>query len=600
MTVFPREMLLGLPAGGPGALEEIVRMAARGDWQTRALCLSAAGRIARDDPFGRRVHPFRHWVARRIPRLRQRFPSAGYRGKYVRVYLSDALVDRSWIVRTSAALALGECGAPSMAGALRHLLAGPYRAERIAAAAALACCGDRSGFLPASLLDGALPAPARIGDATRSLDFLATLTSCHLDVLAGWPRVDGNAARGTAPTAPSARTPEAWAAFFAGPVPEDKYQGPEAEMERYDAGGETEYLLTKPFSRINRTQNVRLLHSFLVAAEQLRVPDNGRILDLGGGSAWVSDLLAKLGYRPFTLDLSSALLTIGRKRFAREGLIARFMVGDMTRLPVTTGSMDAVIVVDALHHVPDAPAVFREVHRVLAEGGQFILAEPGEGHSETGKSQGEMLEHGVQEREIHLFEAIGYGRDVGFGDVRVVPHYVPHVFMTPEDVRHAMAAPADTWTIRQEERPRLFPQFVLQSMLDRPIVVFRKGERPIDSRMPRTLRAGFMPRLVREGARVSGTVGVRNAGDTTWLGGGDEVGQVRLGIQLLNADRRLLDMEFSRIRLAGSVLPGGSSDVAVTLTLPDADAPYVLKIDLVDEGVCWFEDVGSRPVYVPL
>jgi len=101
-------------------------------------------------------------------------------------------------------------------------------------------------------------------------------------------------------------------------------------------------------------------------------------------------------------------------------------------------------------------------------------------------------------------------------------------------------------------------------------------------------------------ARVSGTVGVRNAGDTTWLGGGDEVGQVRLGVQLLNADRRLLDMEFSRTRLAGSVLPGGSSDVAVTLTLPDADLPYVLKIDLVDEGICLFEDVGSRPVYVPL
>jgi len=38
----------------------------------------------------------------------------------------------------------------------------------------------------------------------------------------------------------------------------------------------------------------------------------------------------------------------------------------------------------------------------------------------------------------------------------------------------------------------------------------------------------------------------------------------------------------------------------VALTLPDAETAYVLKIDLVDEGICWFEDVGSRPVYLPV
>ena len=36
------------------------------------------------------------------------------------------------------------------------------------------------------------------------------------------------------------------------------------------------------------------------------------------------------------------------------------------------------------------------------------------------------------------------------------------------------------------------------------------------------------------------------------------------------------------------------------MTLPDAGASYVLKLDMVDEHVCWFEDVGSRPVYVAI
>ena len=29
-------------------------------------------------------------------------------------------------------------------------------------------------------------------------------------------------------------------------------------------------------------------------------------------------------------------------------------------------------------------------------------------------------------------------------------------------------------------------------------------------------------------------------------------------------------------------------------------APYVLKLDLVDEQICWFEDARSVPVYVAL
>ncbi|HUR19224.1 MAG TPA: class I SAM-dependent methyltransferase [Vicinamibacterales bacterium] len=594
MTAFPREKLLDLPARGAAGLREIMRMAARGDWQTRALCLSAAGRIARADPLGGR-DPVRRWVARLLPGLIRRFPLLGYHRRYVRDYLRNALVDRSWIVRTSAALSLAECGAAPVAAALAPLLKGPYRAERIAAAAALSSSGRSIESLQASLLDGALPAPPRIGDGTRSLDFLSTLASCHLDVLEAWRRTQS---RNDASGLPTSAAPDAWATFMAGPVTEETYEGPEAEIQRY-AASDTAYLLAKPFSAINRPQNVRLLHSFLVVAEQLRVPPGGRILDLGGGPGWVSELLIRFGYRAFTLDLSSALLTIGRTRFAREGLTPRLVAGDMTRIPVASGSMDAVIVIDALHHVPDGPAVFREAHRVLADGGQFILAEPGEGHSETEKSQGEMQEHGVQEREIHVFEAARYGREAGFDDVRIIPHYVPQVFMTPDDLKHAMRAPADDWVIRREGAPHLFPQFVLQSVLDRPIVVFRKGERPLDSRMPRTLKAEIVPALKRDGTRVEGTVGVRNIGDTTWLGTSDEVGHVRLGIQLLGPDRRLLDMEFSRTPLAADVAPGGSCDVNVTLTLPSA-ASFVLKVDLVDEGICWFEDGGSRPAYVSL
>jgi hypothetical protein len=145
-----------------------------------------------------------------------------------------------------------------------------------------------------------------------------------------------------------------------------------------------------------------------------------------------------------------------------------------------------------------------------------------------------------------------------------------------------------------------FDAFLLQSLLSHPVLVLAKGQRAIDSRMPRTLRARIDPSLAREGARVRGVVTVVNEGDTLWLKGADEPGIVRLGLQLLSPERRLILMDFARSVLPRDVAPGERLEVPVDVVLPDAAASYVLKLDMVDEHVCWFEDLGSRPVYVAI
>jgi hypothetical protein len=268
----------------------------------------------------------------------------------------------------------------------------------------------------------------------------------------------------------------------------------------------------------------------------------------------------------------------------------------MRRLPIASGAVQAVIVIDALHHVPDVPAVFAEAFRVLAPGGTFVLAEPGEGHSETEKARGEIREYGVQERDVHLLEVFEYARRAGFDDVRAVPHYVPGIAMTKAQLEAAMTSSADAWMVLNEDRPGYLAPYVMQSMFNHPILVSRKAGPVADSRAPATLRAEIWPRLTRDGARVAGTVTARNTGNTIWLAG-CEVGHVQLGIQLLTAERKLLALDFSRAGFSGPVAPDQSVEIAVSVTLPDATTPYALKLDLVDEGICWFEHVGSKAVY---
>jgi ubiquinone/menaquinone biosynthesis C-methylase UbiE len=568
----------------PSGLAALLRGAERGDWRMRTACLSAVGKHLRLRALPGRALDI---VLRHFPNTVTELPGTRFQGRYLLGRIADSQVDRSWPVRVAAALALGESRSWRIIAALQRQLAAPYRAERIAAAAAIVSCGGRVEGGP-TLLAGALSTPSRVGDGAKSIEVLEALGRAHGSVLEKWREVPGQ-------DQPPRGDAGAWGAFLAGaPYPESP-PDLNAEIDRYEDEGDVEYLLTKPFSAINHVQNPRLLHAFLVACEQLRLPARARVLDLGGGSGWVSELLARYGCVPVTIDVSTALLKLGKRRFARSGLTPRFAAADMRHLPIADASMDGVIVLDALHHVPDVPAVFAEAFRVLGEGAAFVLAEPGEGHAESDVSLREMREYGVQEREIHVSEMFEYARRAGFRDVRVVPHYEPGIAMTEAQVDAAVTAPADDWMVLNEDRPGYFAAYVIQAMFNHPILVARKGGGIADSRRPHILRGDLSARLTRDGRRVTGTVTASNTGNTIWIPGTGR-GCVRLGIQLLGADRTLQALDFARAELSGRVAPGESVEIPLDITLPDA-AAHVLKLDLVDEDICWFGEVGSKPIY---
>ncbi|WP_348609972.1 class I SAM-dependent methyltransferase [Halobaculum rarum] len=94
-----------------------------------------------------------------------------------------------------------------------------------------------------------------------------------------------------------------------------------------------------------------------------------RVVDLGGGTGRASRTLQEAGLDPVVFDYSAGML----RRAGEAGLPG--VRADAATLPVRDGSLDAVVVTDALHHFPEPEAAIGEVARALAPGGVLVIRE---------------------------------------------------------------------------------------------------------------------------------------------------------------------------------------------------------------------------------
>ena len=92
-----------------------------------------------------------------------------------------------------------------------------------------------------------------------------------------------------------------------------------------------------------------------------------RVLDLAGGTGRVADALDASGYETVVADLSEPMLGEAHAR----GL--QTVRGDASRLPFPDDSFDAVVVVDAYHHLPAQADALAEAARVVAPDGVVVI-----------------------------------------------------------------------------------------------------------------------------------------------------------------------------------------------------------------------------------
>ncbi|MDD7941553.1 class I SAM-dependent methyltransferase [Actinomycetospora lutea] len=97
----------------------------------------------------------------------------------------------------------------------------------------------------------------------------------------------------------------------------------------------------------------------------------GAVLDAACGTGRWSAYLAGRGHTVTGVDQSSAMLARARAKLPD----ARFLDGELTRLPLADASVDAAVCALALVHVEDLGVAIGELARVVRPGGRIVISD---------------------------------------------------------------------------------------------------------------------------------------------------------------------------------------------------------------------------------
>lgn len=370
------------------------------------------------------------------------------------------------------------------------------------------------------------------------------------------------------------------------------------------------YLRTKPFYNLANkpdkhlgdgmdSETHRHFTDFANMASVLALPAGAKILDVGCGSGWLSEYFARLGYDVTGIDISDELIEMARDRVARvpydvdheTSLRCRFLTQDIETASLAE-KFDAVVCYDSLHHFEDERRVFRHLSAMLDVGGLLFILEghkPSAGSATEDELTDVMREYGTLESPFSTDYLRALLDEHGLA---VVGDYVSVNGLfereTLEDNRlplHSLATDYHYLTC-------------VKVAADAP------ASSVPDSRAPLVLRAEFSlrsspPRQIGPGARLEIPLTVRNAGDTLWLTGQRvRAGVVMPGVRVIDERGEIVSELHGHPLLPRAVAPGQTIALEVQLNAPAQPGKYTVKIDLVDQHVCWFAERGSQPLVV--
>jgi 2-polyprenyl-3-methyl-5-hydroxy-6-metoxy-1,4-benzoquinol methylase len=369
------------------------------------------------------------------------------------------------------------------------------------------------------------------------------------------------------------------------------------------------YLRTKPFYHLANkpakfrgegmdVETHRHFCDFANMAVALELPAGARILDAACGSGWLSEFFARLGYDVTGIDISPDLIEICRERIAalppmdhEQPIRCRFRVQDLEQGPLDE-RFDAILCYDAMHHLEDAAGAIRHLAAMLPLGGLLFILEgnrPAPGSTTEAELAEVMRKFGTLESP---FDRDYLGQLLDEAGFAIAADYVSINGLFDRDMLDEQGR------LRVEIPP-------INYLLCKKVAESGPASRVPDSRAPGLLRAELTlqsswPANFKPGEIFRATFLVRNTGDTLWLAGrGLRRGDVTLGVKIFDEAGTVCDEFHGEPALPRATGPNESCTATIERACPPIPGRYTLKVDLVDQHICWFEERGSTASYLP-
>jgi ubiquinone/menaquinone biosynthesis C-methylase UbiE len=101
----------------------------------------------------------------------------------------------------------------------------------------------------------------------------------------------------------------------------------------------------------------------------------GILVDIGCGPGYLAAGISRRfpDLMVTGLDISDEMVRLAKRNWSSSYPGVEFLMGDAQRLPFPDNAVDFIVSSLSLHHWVDSRVAFREVHRVLKPGGQFLV-----------------------------------------------------------------------------------------------------------------------------------------------------------------------------------------------------------------------------------
>jgi len=349
-----------------------------------------------------------------------------------------------------------------------------------------------------------------------------------------------------------------------------------------------DYLFMKPYDNSNKNDKYfELMFNILSLLARMNVKRGNRVLEVGCGPGWITEMLVCLGYNVDAIEPNEEFIEIAKKRVLsarahhhnNDNAKIRFICSTIEEFSSNAESYDAIIFFDVLHHVVDEEKAFEKCFTLLAKGGSIGIHE-GAWQADNKKLKeelsNEMKKYHTLENPFsaeymdYLFKKYGF---VNIQRCSQINGLFPKEIENSPIKQYAQLK-SDSNNIIIARKPAGVP-----TTLDSDAIT--KAEIKIISQM-------YYP----ENQSIVFTVDLHNTGETVWLSDQSLLrGFVTISLFCgeLGKDAR----EAGRILLSNDVLPDKHIVMDLKYYISKCDLDKQWKIDLINEGYFWFSKKGT-------